>query len=732
VNVADRWHVRRVPLAGAAVALLVLVALATLGGARPARASTLDAARNAAPANAELNIVLPLVARSAALRRYALAVSTPGTPLYGRYASLQTLALRYGAPRSTRERVLAYLRSRGAHAVRIDATGELAEATMSVTVAEHVFGTRLALYRTGGGIRFIAPVARGARAAGSAQALPAGLRGLATGVIGLDNRPVVTAPAVLRATPERRRAVHANVAPSSELQRTGTPSGCPAALATGGFTPNQYLNAYGYSTLQGSGTTGAGERVALIEIDGFKASDIATFAQCFGLAVPTISTHLVGVAHALAPGGETTLDLEMLDAAAPSLTSIDVYEASADSSADVREFAAPLQNPAQLPAVMSVSVGLCEQDTLLSVGDVGLNAIENVLATATAAGVTVVAASGDNGSADCLNAKGNSRPKLAVNYPSSSWWVTSVGGTNLSLDADNNIAAETVWNDEGFQPQAAGGGGASVLFGRPPYQDAVVSGDAREVPDVAMLADLNPGYATYCTARPSCVNRGDPHPWQAVGGTSAGTPLLAGGVALIDELLSSDGRESVGLLNPLLYELGDSADYDNVFNDVTQYNNDVGAFIPRFRRGLGCCSAGPGYDMASGWGSVKLAALAAQATALLPASLGLTLTLPAGQTPIHAGEIAASVGCAVACTVDAYADVTVGGRKPFEIRATPTVLGAPGAADLTLTFTSRQLARMRAAHRDGRRITASVVGVSVSGTGAVNATATTTLLVIRS
>jgi kumamolisin len=596
---------RRAPralLAGAAVALLALASTQAVSAA-----GTVTHARVAgavpAPASAELRLVLPLVVRTGALRSLALAVSTPGSAQYGDYQPLAVLASNYGASAAVRARVTHYLRAAGASAVAVDATGQLAEATMTVHVAERVFGTRLDMYRGVGGSRFIAPVARAhahASAAGSASALPPPLRGVVTGVLGLDNQPVVTAPERVRATP---RIVGAGGVPSSSLARTGTPSGCQAALNTGGFTPNQYLSAYGYATLQTGGDNGAGERVALIEIDGFRASDIATFAQCFGLTVPPITTHLVGLGRALRPGSEATLDLEMLDAAAPSLASLDVYEGHANSSADVREFAAPLQDPTTLPQVISVSVGLCEQDTIGSVGAVGLNAIENELAMASASGISVLAASGDNGSADCLGPKGNSRSLLAVNYPASSWWVTAVGGTNLALDQDNDILNESVWNDQGFQPQAAAGGGASVLFARPPYQASVVAADTRAVPDVAMLADLSPGYATFCSARPECVDRADPRPWQAVGGTSASTPLLAGGVALIDEMLTSAGRENVGLLNPLLYELGGSSDAASVFNDVTEYANDIGRFIPPHHRPLGCCAAGVGYDEASGWGS---------------------------------------------------------------------------------------------------------------------------------
>jgi kumamolisin len=229
-----------------------------------------------------------------------------------------------------------------------------------------------------------------------------------------------------------------------------------------------------------------------------------------------------------------------------------------------------------------------------------------VLEAEAAAGITLIAASGDNGSADCDN-NGISIARLGVDYPASSSWVTGVGGTNLTLSAGNAIVKQTAWNDGRQQPGSAGGGGISELFGRPSYQNAVVTSTQREVPDVAMLADIIPGYATYCSAA-ECVADDTPR-WQSQGGTSAAVPLLAGGIALIDSELSAQHRPALGFLNPLIYQLAQEPAAGALFNDVTQLGNDVGPYIPGFDRSLGCCQATPGYDDAAGWGSVNIAQL---------------------------------------------------------------------------------------------------------------------------
>src|SRR5437588_818285 len=107
-----------------------------------------------------------------------------------------------------------------------------------------------------------------------------------------------------RGTASSGARAHAASQPSSAFPHTGTSSGCAAGVAAGeqggnpataGFTPNQYLAAYGFDRLHAAGFTGSGERVALIEIDGFKNSDIQAFAQCFGLNIPALNGFTVGV-----------------------------------------------------------------------------------------------------------------------------------------------------------------------------------------------------------------------------------------------------------------------------------------------------------------------------------------------------------------------------------------------------------------------------------------------------
>ncbi|HEY2769100.1 MAG TPA: S53 family serine peptidase [Solirubrobacteraceae bacterium] len=665
----------------------------------------------AAPASQRLELVLPLAADDGGLAALATAVTTPGSPQYEHYRSLGSLSRTFGASAATRSRVVSYLRRAGATGVKVDATGLFADATMSAGLAQRLFATRLTRFHGARSTRFVAPT--------TGVHVPGALRGLVTGVVGLSTQPLAGTPTPVRAN-SRFRA-HAASQPASALPRSGTPAGCAAGAAAGevdgspataGFTPNQYLTAYGIQQLHDAGMQGQGVRVALIEIDGYKYSDLQTFAQCFGLGVPAVEGFGVGVRHPLAPGGESTLDLEALDAAAPQLKGIDVYESSARASNTLRALTAPLQNPHRRPQVISASLGLCEPAVAGAIGTRGIRATEGALQMAAITGITVLASSGDQGSADCTASSGLPVPRLAVNYPASSWWVTGVGGTNLLLNASNQITSQIVWNDTNLQPGAAAGGGSSLLFRRPPYQKGVAT-RSRAVPDVSMLADIVPGYAVYCTAAHDCVSSRNPNPWQAVGGTSAATPLLAGGFAIVDQALEAAHRQDLGFVNPLLYELGRSSLAGAVFSDVLNYSNDIGPYLPNRGRPLGCCQAGSGFDRASGWGSVNLAAFARTALAFEPVQIHLSV--PGKQHPLKNHAVLATVTCAGPCRVASSAVIRVGHAGRFEADSPIRSLPAAGSKTFAIRLSHKALDRIRSGLRHHSKVVATVYGITITG-----------------
>ena len=150
-----------------------------------------------------------------------------------------------------------------------------------------------------------------------------------------------------------------------------------------------------------------------------------------------------------------------------------------------------------------------------------------------------------------------------------------------------------------------------------------------------MLADIAPGLAVFCTANaPGCQG------WRSVGGTSAAAPLVGGGLALIDQDLANHGRAQIGMANPLLYSIARSPTGAGVFSDVTQGSNDVGPFIPGGAGvPLGCCTAGPGFDEASGWGTIDMGALDRRVLTLLPKSGTASISIPGAPAAGQRGPV---------------------------------------------------------------------------------------------
>jgi subtilase family serine protease len=574
--------------------------LAVTAGAVATAPASADAAAKTkhAPSLNSASVVLEL-SHSAGLASFVKAVSDPQSPRYRHYADFDTLVQRYGATKKTKKSTLRWLSAKGL-------TGEVGPSGQYLMVHTTQAEARAAFAST--------PSASAAAAShGSWDApVPAGLNGAVTGVSVI---PAAEGTATPRAT--TRQATPLAGAGSASTQ-SGTPAGCAEGQNAGpeaykGLTPNQYLTAYGHSTLHKRGLTGKGIRVAVVEIDGFNPSDIQTFAKCFGHRVPPLNVKAVGQKALNPPGGETTLDLEILTAAAPGLEAIDVFEGSAGEGALLDTIAATISDQKTRPDVISISLDECEADYYSTV--VAARAVNGMFAIAAGSGISTLVATGDQGSSNCTNANGGI-PVLSASVPSTSQYVTAVGGTNISLNPANEILDQVVWNDT---PQlvAATSGGSSVLFSRPWWQNKTLpSGLANDVmrvtPDISAMADVAPGYAVYCTAQSrDCQLLNPAGGWATVGGTSAATPLMAAGIALANEAAAKRGQRPLGLINPLVYQLGMSKAYPKVMWDVTTGSSDVGAAIPvptGTGQPLGCCSASKGFDPASGWGSLKVAA----------------------------------------------------------------------------------------------------------------------------
>jgi kumamolisin len=196
-------------------------------------------------------------------------------------------------------------------------------------------------------------------------------------------------------------------------------------------------------------------------------------------------------------------------------------------------------------------------------------------------------------------------------FPSSSPFATSVGGTDLSLTPANEIADQIVWSTFATAGQGQGvgtGGGPSSVWGRPAFQVAPGIGPAlqtgkptRLAPDVSSMASFVPGLDTFDQGGGG---------WGIGGGTSAATPLTAAIVALVLQQERDAHRARLGSLSPFLYGLARGPRYHSIFYDVTKGTSSTDPSSPAGQTPAGG-AAQPGYDLATGLGSLKAAALAA-------------------------------------------------------------------------------------------------------------------------
>ncbi|GAC1481327.1 MAG: hypothetical protein NVS2B12_36420 [Ktedonobacteraceae bacterium] len=386
------------------------------------------------------------------------------------------------------------------------------------------------------------------------------------------------------------------------------------------YTPDQVQAAYNLSGIYNRGIHGEGQTVALFELDTFQAGDLAAYTSCYGHSHTSIQTIKAGSGSVSSDSGivEVELDAELVLSTAPGLGTLVIYEAANDTANYNAEWAQIIQDA---PPVVSSSWGLCESDF----GQAELIQENNYLMTAAAQGQSIFVASGDSGSSGCLFDQGTPTPdELDPGDPAAQPFATSVGGTSASWNG--STLSETTWNNlpQQNQPSGASGGGVSLYWPLPSWQNApgVGSGN-RESPDVSLNADPFHGYPVYCTAPAAGCNANSP--WLIVGGTSAASPMWAAMLALTNQESIKAGGFNIGFVNPLLYQVASGSTYTADFHDITSGNNDY-----KNLQG-GKYAAGSVYDMATGLGSYNADALATQLVALKKANDGQRLA-PANTT----------------------------------------------------------------------------------------------------
>ncbi len=582
--------------------------------------------RVASAQTVQLALTLPL-RNQAALTDLIARQSTPGDPLYGHYLTPAEFTAQFGPTASDYAAVAAAAKQNGLAVTGTHPNRLLLDVSGPASAVESAFGLHLQRYVNANGREFYAPNA--------GPALPAGLAGRVSGVVGLDNAV----------------RLHSHLHPAL--------SGRAGSGTDGGLTPNDIKTAYSLPTT--AGLTGAGQTIALYELDGYTPSDIAAYESAYGLpAVPLQNILVDGVTGSAGSGAdEVTLDIELAQALAPGISKILVYETPNDNVTSQYLDGYNRIATDNLAKQISTSWGYQEDgsDRMLINGE---NPIFQEMA---AQGQSIFAVTGDNGAYDDGSA-------LSVDDPGSQPYVTGVGGTTLTTNGSGGAyVGESAWglaynyldpnSTDGGEYGVGGGGGFSTVWPAPSYQSVLPSAPAmRSVPDVALDSDPETGYSIYYGGG-----------FTVYGGTSAAAPLWAGFTALVNQQRAAAGKAPIGFMNPPIYQIGASAAYTTNFHDVTSGTN---LYYP----------AEPGYDNATGWGSFIGSALlntlagniaapqtatltgtvtAADTGAALPGVTVSAVSVPGGATVGTATTDAAGVyslsvpaGTALAVTESAY------------------------------------------------------------------------------
>lgn len=503
------------------------------------------------------------------VRRQAGAPPLPGhdhwaatPPVRRKFIPRQDFARMHGAAAADLASVAAFAQSKGLTVTETNAARRTVIVSGTVKQMSDAFAVELGRYQS--------PTESYRGRVGPVH-MPAGVADLVEGVFGLDNRRMA-----------RRSS-----------------NGGPLTITA--LTPVDVAGLYNFPPIPANI---ASQTIGILEFGGGyavdasgNATDLDAFFQGLNppLATPPLVPVLVNGAtntvigvdsmgNASGADAEVALDIDVAGAVANGAT-IAVYFAPFSEQgwidAVTTAIHPDLSKGQPTPSVLSISWFAGEQDWTAA----ALSAMSATFQEAAALGVTVLSASGDNGSSG-----GYTDGNAHVDYPYCDPWITACGGTTIG-NVSPPAFTEVTWNDDGVT-----GGGISRFFPLPSWQvgkgippsinDGTTIG--RGIPDVAGYAD---GYAINLYGAPAGT-------WW---GTSETAPLYAGLIAIINATLGYN----VGYLNPTFYALGAT----NLFRDIADGGSNAytqavpGSMPPVLVTSPGYTSVA-GWDACTGWGSI--------------------------------------------------------------------------------------------------------------------------------
>jgi subtilase family serine protease len=511
----------------------------------------------------------------------ATAVSTPGTAQYRHWVGPEQWIDRFSPTAQQYEGVLALLRARG-----LTITGTPKSRLFVVfrgTAAQlgAAFGTSMHLYSVAGR-RLAAPA--------TTPSLPAGLASSVAG-LALDQGRQLTRPDSAVSGDAAGTAAATGTTPAQVTapcsayygEHTATMPAAygrtsfPTSLC--GYVPAQLRSAYGVpgrgspvlaaAGRPADGLTGAGQTVAIIDAYASPTivQDVDTYSQRHGepplttysQLTPSTTYDLAACGFPSGWQGEQTLDVQAVHGMAPAAKILYVGAFNCAGGVDVA-----------LSTILDDRLSTIVSNSYSAAGEaLAADAVRNTVnqhLQAAAEGIGLYYSSGDSGDGSTILGS------PSANFPSSSPWATSVGGTSTGIGQGGAIVLETGWGSNVDQVQAGptgptgyvqplpgtftngAGGGRSTIFAQPDYQRGVVPDGLargnRVNPDIAADADAYTG--ALVGLRPitnETTLATGPYKEASYGGTSLAAPLVAAQMALVQQLTGS----TLGFANPMLY-----------------------------------------------------------------------------------------------------------------------------------------------------------------------------------
>jgi subtilase family serine protease len=628
-------------------------------------------------------------AQQADLNQLLAAQLDPSSPSYHQWLTSEQFGARFGLSSSDLANVSSWLTSQGFTITSVAKSSTFITFSGTVAQVQQAFGTTIHNVSLNGE-QHIANL--------TDPTLPSAIANVTLAVTGLNDFK-------LKPRSRARNVTNDSVQPGFTTTVGGVTSHYIA--------PGDLYTIYDYPP-SSSNLTGTGITIAVMGATDLTTgsvlpdANLTAFRTAAGLPAINLKLQLAGTDPGVSTADidEAHLDVEWSGASAPGATILYVY----GSDVLANSLTSAIDASPTIAPIITISYGGCES----GFGASFLATYNQLLQLANVKGITVMSSSGDDGATDC-DTSGVATEGLTVDFPSSSPFVTSAGGTTFSGDvnnvstywntgnAANNSSAKTYipeqpWNETtasgALDAGGSGGGGASGFFSKPAWQTGlgVPNDSSRDLPDVSLNAAAQHDGYVVCS-QGSCTNGFLASNGQAnvFGGTSFVAPSLAGILALVEQKL---GTGALGNIGPTLYGLANGPTASSIFHDIITGNNSVVC-----SQGTPNCPSGgaigynaaTGYDLATGLGTLDVNMLVTNWASAKPTGTGSTIgavlstttvTTSTALCAVNSATLALNVTVATGSPTSNSSGIPTSGAVPtgtVQVLVDNVALGAPQA-----------------------------------------------------